>query len=128
MTASQIALRAGGWSPLAHHYFGSKDQIFLDSIEGIRTRLAAWHRPAKSARERLQAIVAASFAPRQFERNVVAAWLTFHIQALITQGGATRPRLRPEIINSNLKRTSMRVGRRSPSSGDCRWPRENAEA
>ena len=37
VTVSQIARKAGMSSALAHHYFGSKDQIFLSAMRSVPT-------------------------------------------------------------------------------------------
>ena len=106
VTVSQIALRAGVSSALAHHYFGSKEQIFLDSMRHIlkefgisaRARVAL----AANPRQQIHAIIAASFAPPQFERNVVAAWLTFYVQALRSAEAARLLRIYARRLDSNL--------------------------
>lgn len=106
VTVSQIALRAGVSSALAHHYFGSKEQIFLDSMRHILREFSASTRHgvalAATPREQLHAIIAASFAPQQFERNVVAAWLTFYVQALSSAHAARLLRVYAWRLNSNL--------------------------
>ena len=86
VTVSQIARRAGMSSALAHHYFGSKDQIFLAVMrhvlklygQSVRNRMAG----ASTPLARIHAIIDASFAPDQFDRDVVTAWLTFYVRAL----------------------------------------------
>jgi len=86
ITVSQIARRAGMSSALAHHYFGSKDQIFLAAMRHVLEtfRLAASRRlkSAGTPEERIRAIIDASFEPSQFEREIVAAWLAFYVRAL----------------------------------------------
>lgn len=85
VTVSQIAKRAGMSSALAHHYFGSKEQIFVAAMRHILTLYAAEVRGAmimaKSPRERIEAIIRASFSPRQFRPESVSAWLNFYVQA-----------------------------------------------
>ena len=64
---------------LAHHYFGSKEQMFLAAMRhilklygaSVRRRVAGISSPL----ERIHAIIDASFAPDQFAPDVVAAWL-----------------------------------------------------
>jgi len=106
VTMSQIALRAGVSSALAHHYFGSKEQIFLDSMRHILKEFGTSARRgvalAASPREQLHAIIAASFAPQQFERNVVAAWLAFYVQALSSRQAARLLRVYARRLDSNL--------------------------
>jgi TetR/AcrR family transcriptional repressor of bet genes len=85
VTVSQIAVRAGVSSALAHHYFGSKDQILLAAMRHILREFGASARHAiaraEAPRERIKAIIAASFAPQQFDREIVAAGLAFYVQA-----------------------------------------------
>lgn len=85
VTVSQIAKRAGMSSALAHHYFGSKEQMFAAAMRHILTLYGAEVRGAmimaKSPRERIEAIIRASFSPRQFREDSVAAWLNFYVQA-----------------------------------------------
>lgn len=106
VTVSQIALRAGVSSALAHHYFGSKEQIFLDSMRHILKEFSTSARAgvalATGPRQQLHAIITASFAPQQFERNVVAAWLTFYVQALSSPPAARLLRVYARRLDSNL--------------------------
>lgn len=85
VTVSQIAKRAGMSSALAHHYFGSKEQIFVAAMRHILTLYGAEVRGAlimaMTPRERIEAIIRASFAPSQFREVSVAAWLNFYVQA-----------------------------------------------
>ncbi len=85
VTVSQIAKRAGMSSALAHHYFGSKEQMFAAAMRHILSLYAAEIRGAlimaKTPRERIEAIIRASFSPRQFREESVAAWLNFYVQA-----------------------------------------------
>ncbi|MFK7939106.1 MAG: transcriptional regulator BetI [Roseovarius sp.] len=85
VTVSQIAKRAGMSSALAHHYFGSKEQMFAAAMRHIMTLYGAEVRGAmimaNSPRQRIEAIIRASFSPRQFRDESVAAWLNFYVQA-----------------------------------------------
>ncbi len=89
VTVAQIARRAGMSSALAHHYFGSKEQIFLAAMRHIlslygaevRGALVAVAGPDAGPRARVQAIVRASFAPGSFRREVIGAWLNFYVLA-----------------------------------------------
>jgi TetR/AcrR family transcriptional repressor of bet genes len=85
VTVSQIARRAGMSSALAHHYFGSKEQIFLAAMRHVLTLYGAEVRGALSAatdaRSRVHAIVRASFGTGSFRREAVGAWLNFYVLA-----------------------------------------------
>ncbi|MBR9764077.1 MAG: transcriptional regulator BetI [Rhodobacteraceae bacterium] len=86
VTVSQIAKRAGMSSALAHHYFGSKEQIFLATMRHVmriygETVLGGLKR-AQTPLERVKVITDSSFDSNQFEREIVAAWLNFYVRAL----------------------------------------------
>lgn len=106
VTVSQIARRAGMSSALAHHYFGSKDRIFLAAMrqiltlfgEGVRARLAS----AGTPRERLDAIIEASFSDDQFDPDIIAAWLVFYVQAQTSDDAARLLRVYRKRLHSNL--------------------------
>lgn len=85
VTVSQIAKRAGMSSALAHHYFGSKEQIFLAAMRHILSLYGAEVRGAlvmaESPRDRLRAVVQANFSSLNFRREVIGAWLNFYVLA-----------------------------------------------
>ncbi len=86
VTVSQIAKRAGMSSALAHHYFGSKEEMFLAAMRHIMTLYGAEVRGALAAVDgpeaRLNAVLRASFSPANFRRESVGAWLNFWVLAL----------------------------------------------
>ena len=106
VTVSQIARRAGMSSALAHHYFGSKDQMFLAAMrhilkvfgDSVRQRLAGVGAPVS----RIHAIIDASFAPEQFDREVVAAWLTFYVRSLQSAEASRLLQVYARRLHSNL--------------------------
>ena len=85
VTVSQIAKRAGMSSALAHHYFGSKEEIFLAAMRHILSLYGAEVRGAlhlaHGPEARLKAILWASFSPANFRREAVGAWLNFWVLA-----------------------------------------------
>ncbi|WP_374397169.1 transcriptional regulator BetI [Tabrizicola sp.] len=85
VTVSQIAKRAGMSPALAHHYFGSKEEMFLAAMRHIMTLYGAEVRGALAAAEgpegRIRAILRASFSPGNFRREAVGAWLNFWVLA-----------------------------------------------
>ena len=85
VTVSQIAKRAGMSSALAHHYFGSKEDMFLAAMRHILTLYGAEVRGALALAEgpegRLRAVLAASFGAANFRREAVGAWLNFWVLA-----------------------------------------------
>ncbi|MCP5087306.1 MAG: transcriptional regulator BetI [Rhodobacteraceae bacterium] len=106
VTVSQIAKRAGMSSGLAHHYFGGKEQIFLAAMRHILTTFGNNVRRelanASTPYERLEAIVAASFDQQNFEPEVVAAWLSFYVQAQNSDDANRLLRIYARRLNSNL--------------------------
>jgi len=85
VTVGQIARRAGMSSALAHHYFGSKEDMFLAAMRHILTLYGAEVRGALAVaggpEDRLRAILCASFSPTNFRREAVGAWLNFWVLA-----------------------------------------------
>ena len=85
VTVGQIAKRAGMSSALAHHYFGSKEEMFLAAMRHVLTLYGAEVRGALALadgpEQRVRAILAASFSPANFRREAVGAWLNFWLMA-----------------------------------------------
>ncbi|QYK43065.1 MAG: transcriptional regulator BetI [Paracoccaceae bacterium] len=85
VTVGQIARRAGMSTALAHHYFGGKEAMFLAAMRHVLTLYGAEVRGAlamaRTPQARLDAILAASFSPANFRREVVGAWLNFYVLA-----------------------------------------------
>ncbi|MEZ5777968.1 MAG: transcriptional regulator BetI [Paracoccaceae bacterium] len=106
VTVSQIARRAGMSSALAHHYFGSKEQIFLAAMRHVLATHGAEVRgalsAADSARGRLNGIVRASFAASSFRREVIGAWLNFYVLAQTQPEARRLLRVYQRRLHSNL--------------------------
>ncbi|MEM1301934.1 MAG: transcriptional regulator BetI [Pseudomonadota bacterium] len=106
VTVSQIAKRAGVSSALAFHYFGDKQQLFLGAMRHVlreyqgevRRSLANAETPAA----RLHAVIQASFAPINFERHIVSAWLVFYVTAQQSQDAAKLLRVYRRRLRSTL--------------------------
>jgi TetR/AcrR family transcriptional regulator, transcriptional repressor of bet genes len=85
VTVARIAKAAGMSSALAHHYFGSKEQIFLAAMRHVMSLYSAEVRGALAAAEgprgRLTGIIRASFTTTSFRREAVGAWLNFYVLA-----------------------------------------------
>jgi TetR/AcrR family transcriptional repressor of bet genes len=85
VTVSQIAKRAGMSAALAHHYFGSKEEMFLAAMRHVLTLYGAEVRGALAAAEgpegRIRAILRASFSAGNFRREAIGAWLNFWVMA-----------------------------------------------
>ncbi|THV23029.1 transcriptional regulator BetI [Peteryoungia ipomoeae] len=85
VTMSEIAREAGVSAALAHHYFGSKDQLLIETIRSLLRQLKADAvlalAEAQTPRERISAVIRISFQADQFASDVVAAWLAFYSEA-----------------------------------------------
>ncbi|MGL6210981.1 MAG: choline-binding transcriptional repressor BetI [Paracoccaceae bacterium] len=83
VTVAQIAKRAGMSTALAHHYFGSKEEMFLAAMRHILTLYGAEVRGALTLADgpegRVRAVLAASFSPANFRREAIGAWLNFWV-------------------------------------------------
>lgn len=106
VTVSQIAKRAGMSSALAHHYFGSKEQIFLAAMRHILSLYGAEVRGAlvmaQTPRDRLRAIVQASFSSLNFRREVIGAWLNFYVLAQTVPEAKRLLRVYQKRLHTNL--------------------------
>ncbi len=106
VTVAQIARAAGVSSALAHHYFGSKERIFLAAMRHILTQYGRATRRAlqgaDAPRARLEAIVRASFDNTNFQRETIAAWLNFYALALVEPQAARLLRIYHRRLRSNL--------------------------
>lgn len=106
VTMGQIARAAGVSSALAHHYFGSKDDLFLAAMRAILSEFGAEARRelalATTARARLSALVRASFGGRNFQTEVVSAWLNFYVMSQTQPKAARLLRVYQHRLASNL--------------------------
>ena len=81
-TVARIAAKAGVSPGIVHHYFADKDDLLFATMRrmlaelraDLITALAQAHAP----RERIGAVIEASFAPAQFTPGVMAAWLALY--------------------------------------------------
>jgi len=114
VTVSQIARRAGMSSALAHHYFGSKEQIFAAAMRHILSLYGAEVRGAlvmaATPRQRIEAIVRASFSPRQFRAETVSAWLNFYVQAQKSDEARRLLNIYHSRLRSNLRDAVRQAG------------------
>ncbi|MEM7723509.1 MAG: transcriptional regulator BetI [Pseudomonadota bacterium] len=106
VTVGQIAKEAGVSSALAHHYFGSKDQLLLSAMRAILREFGAQARlelaGAGGPEGRLKAIVTASFVASNFRPEVVSAWLNFYVMAQTQPEAARLLRVYQRRLVSNL--------------------------
>ena len=106
MTVSQIAKRAGMSSALAHHYFGSKEEIFLAAMRHVLTLYGAEVRGALAVAStpegRLSAVLLANFSAGNFRREVIGAWLNFYVLAQTVPEASRLLRVYQGRLRSNL--------------------------
>ncbi|OCP07181.1 MULTISPECIES: transcriptional regulator BetI [unclassified Ensifer] len=85
VTMSEIARHAGVSPALAHHYFGSKEQLLIETIRSLLRQLrddtVAALRVVAGPRERLSVLIRISFQASQFAPDTIAAWLAFYSEA-----------------------------------------------
>lgn len=107
VTVSRIAKRAGMSAALAHHYFGSKEAMFLAAMRHVLSVYGAEIRGALVAcdthRDRLRALVRVSFTGSNFRREVVSAWLNFYVLAQRQDNAARLLRIYQARLRSNLR-------------------------
>ncbi len=106
VTVSQIAKRAGMSSALAHHYFGSKEQIFLAAMRHILSLYGAEVRGAlamaEGPQDRLRAILRSNFSSLNFRREVIGAWLNFYVLAQTVPDAKRLLNIYQKRLHSNL--------------------------
>ncbi|KPP85034.1 MAG: transcriptional repressor of betaine biosysnthesis BetI [Rhodobacteraceae bacterium HLUCCA08] len=106
VTVARIAKRAGMSSALAHHYFGSKDEIFLAAMRHILSVYGAEVRGAlvmaKSPRDRVEAVIRAGFSESNFRPATIAAWLHFYVLAQKSPAAARLLAVYQGRLRSNL--------------------------
>lgn len=107
VTVSRIARRAGMSAALAHHYFGSKEAIFLAAMRHVLTLYGAEVRGALAAadgpEDRARAVIRASFTPTNFRQEVVAAWLNFYVLAQTQDQARRLLNIYQSRLHSNLR-------------------------
>ena len=127
VTVSQIAGRAGVSSALAHHYFGSKDQIFLAfhaaSSAGVRRqrppRLANADGPrAPHPRDHRRKFRATAVRPRRGR-----PWLAFYVQAQTSREAARLLRVYARTAAQQSRLQFAPADQRRGSEADRAGPR-----
>jgi TetR/AcrR family transcriptional repressor of bet genes len=106
LTMGDIARRAGVSSALAHHYFGSKDDLLIATMRHLLDELGAElkRRLARAAdpMDRVAAIIEGNFAPTQFRPAVISAWLAFYLQSQHDEEAARLLKVYLRRLESNL--------------------------
>ncbi|MCG6858879.1 MAG: transcriptional regulator BetI [Salaquimonas sp.] len=106
VSVKEIAGRAGMSPALAFHYFGDKDEIILQTMRHLlrefSSEVTARLRQADSPRQRVEAIIDASFSVSQFDRKTIAAWLVFYLHACSSPPAARLFQVYARRLHSNL--------------------------
>lgn len=81
-TVVKIARRAGVSNGIVHHYFANKDELLFETMRSLLAELRrdAVERlgRARTPRDRINAVVDASFGDNQFSGEVFSAWLALY--------------------------------------------------
>jgi len=106
VSVKEIAGRAGMSPALAFHYFGDKDEIILQTMRHLLREFFAEVtgrlERARSPRERVEAVIEASFSQSQFDRKTIAAWLVFYLHACSSDPAARLFHIYSSRLRSNL--------------------------
>jgi TetR/AcrR family transcriptional regulator, transcriptional repressor of bet genes len=106
VTMGEIARRAGVSAALAHHYFGSKEQLLLATMRHLLSELGdeiqARLVDANTPLERVSAVIRGNFAANQFRPAVISAWLAFYVQAQNEPQARRLLRIYTRRLESNL--------------------------
>jgi len=104
---SDIASHAGVSSALAHHYFGSKEQLILAALRHLlsdfRAVVIIELSKVDTPRERLSAIISTSLSQSQFQSENVTAWLIFYAHAQKSREAQKLLRVYIKRLQSNLR-------------------------
>ncbi len=107
VTVSQIAKRAGMSTALAHHYFGSKNKMFVAAMRHILTQYGAEmsaNLAGKTAPlDRLKVIIHTSFSDENMHPETVGAWLNFYVFAQKSEDVARLLKVYHSRLQSNLR-------------------------
>lgn len=81
-TVARIARKAGVSSGIVHHYFADKDELLFETMRSLLAELrrdaAARLAAAVTPKDRIGAVIDASFGDGQFEEQVFSAWLALY--------------------------------------------------
>lgn len=113
VSMSEIARHAGVSPALAHHYFGSKEQLVIETIRSLlrtlREDAVAALRQAATPRDRVSAVIRVNFQAHQFAPETVAAWLAFYTEAQRSEEVRRLLVVYARRLNSNLLSSLKRL-------------------
>ena len=81
-TVARIARKAGVSPGIVHHYFANKEELLFATmramLEILRREALKRLKRARGPRERIDAVIGASFADSQFSPDVMVSWLALY--------------------------------------------------
>jgi TetR/AcrR family transcriptional regulator, transcriptional repressor of bet genes len=105
-TVQRISREAGVSSGIIHHYFGGKNELLEATmrrlLQCLRDDVVAALAPARTAEERLIAVIESNFTASQFQAGVISAWLAFWAEAAHAPALGRLQRLYVRRLHSNL--------------------------
>ncbi len=106
VTIAEIARRAGVSQGLAHHYFGSKEELMMAAMRHLLSEFGGEARSrlknSKSPRGRVSAVIESSLGPEQFNPQTVAVWLVFYVHAQASASARALLTIYAKRLHSNL--------------------------
>jgi TetR/AcrR family transcriptional regulator, transcriptional repressor of bet genes len=115
-TVARIARRAGVSAGIVHHYFSSKDELLSETMRSLLAELrrdaVARLRQAETPRQRLDAVIDATFGDGQFSEQIFSAWLAFYGNARQSPTLRRMLELYQRRLRANLLHDLVRLGER----------------
>lgn len=106
VTISDIAKRAGVSQGLAHHYFGSKNELLIAVMRHLLTEFGSEVRMllkrAETPRQRISAIIEASLGEEQFSPETISVWLVFYVHSQASEKVRSLLNVYARRLHSNL--------------------------
>lgn len=106
-TVARVSSRAGLSHGLVHHYFKTKSEMIEAAIRLASTQisrnLVGLLAEAASPRERLDAVIAANFAPGVYGKQITEAWMSFGVEATSNERFARILHIIYRRMQSNLR-------------------------
>lgn len=106
-TVARIAAKAGVSTGIVHHYFADKNDLLAATmralLEILRREAVARLRLAPTPRDRVDAVIHASFGDAQFGEEVFSAWLALYGNARSSKHLQRILRVYHRRLDSNLR-------------------------
>ncbi len=106
-TLEKVAARAGASKGIVLHYFANKQELFeqvmREANAALRGVVVARMEKSRSAKERLEAVIAPNFDPKFFQPLVCQAWLSLCAELPREPALARIQRVIHSRMDSNLK-------------------------